>query len=246
MRGLCCVVSTGGCGSWLYLPCSIFLSRYCRRDLCLCLAGQSKAGRVLHAGKSVPFVYMLLQTRDGGRFFSRVWTALGRRSSMCGSIWPVHPGGLTYMRTEVVSGQRRRRPQPDLCRSRVTLRAVSSFEKHSPELFFLLSPQVLFMFERLCWTYQLLMRVLEDLPQVLLSILFLINQGKDTYVSHPPEQKTAVLSARKPSTSILFAREGGGAKAVGNLSVCLVFFAAGLCEMPPRHLGLLVSVFSRS
>ncbi|PFH33973.1 insulin-degrading enzyme [Besnoitia besnoiti] len=43
------------------------------------------------------------------------------------------------------------------------------------------SPEVLFMFERLCWTYQLLMRVIEDLPQVLLSILFLINQGRDTY-----------------------------------------------------------------
>ncbi|EPR60827.1 insulin-degrading enzyme [Toxoplasma gondii RUB] len=43
------------------------------------------------------------------------------------------------------------------------------------------SPEDLFMFERLCWTYQLLMRVIEDLPQVLLSILFLINEGRDTY-----------------------------------------------------------------
>ncbi|OEH75265.1 hypothetical protein cyc_07910 [Cyclospora cayetanensis] len=42
-------------------------------------------------------------------------------------------------------------------------------------------PQALFMFERLTWTFQLLMRVVEDLPQLLMSLIFLINNGKDVY-----------------------------------------------------------------
>ncbi|CDJ61508.1 Conserved Plasmodium membrane protein, related [Eimeria maxima] len=42
-------------------------------------------------------------------------------------------------------------------------------------------PQALFMFERLTWTFQLLMRAVEDLPQLLMSFIYLINCGKDNY-----------------------------------------------------------------
>ena len=42
--------------------------------------------------------------------------------------------------------------------------------------------QDLFMFERLTWTFQLLMRAVEDLPQLLMSLIFLLNNGKDVYV----------------------------------------------------------------
>ncbi|CDJ44600.1 Conserved Plasmodium membrane protein, related [Eimeria tenella] len=42
-------------------------------------------------------------------------------------------------------------------------------------------PQALFMFERLTWTFQLLMRLVEDLPQLIMSLIYLINNGKDIY-----------------------------------------------------------------
>lgn len=43
--------------------------------------------------------------------------------------------------------------------------------------------QALFMYERLSWTYQLLMRIIEDIPQLLISLLFLLQHGRDVYVS---------------------------------------------------------------
>eukprot|EP00922_Rhytidocystis_sp_ex-Travisia-forbesii_P017697 GHVS01026381.1.p1 GENE.GHVS01026381.1~~GHVS01026381.1.p1 ORF type:complete len:352 (-),score=26.70 GHVS01026381.1:60-1115(-) len=42
-------------------------------------------------------------------------------------------------------------------------------------------PQVLYMYERLYWTYALIMRVVEDIPQVLASSIFLLNYGRDAY-----------------------------------------------------------------
>ncbi|KAH0480407.1 MAG: uncharacterized protein KVP18_000825 [Porospora cf. gigantea A] len=43
-------------------------------------------------------------------------------------------------------------------------------------------PTALFMFERLLWTYQLIMRVFEDIPQAIVSALFLATYGRDFYV----------------------------------------------------------------
>ena len=42
------------------------------------------------------------------------------------------------------------------------------------------------MFERLTWTFQLLMRLVEDLPQLIMSLIYLINNGKDIYVNPKP------------------------------------------------------------
>eukprot|EP00922_Rhytidocystis_sp_ex-Travisia-forbesii_P017696 GHVS01026376.1.p1 GENE.GHVS01026376.1~~GHVS01026376.1.p1 ORF type:complete len:355 (-),score=29.95 GHVS01026376.1:120-1184(-) len=42
-------------------------------------------------------------------------------------------------------------------------------------------PQVLYMYERLYWTYALIMRVVEDIPQVVASSIFLLNYGRDAY-----------------------------------------------------------------
>eukprot|EP00922_Rhytidocystis_sp_ex-Travisia-forbesii_P025443 GHVS01037359.1.p1 GENE.GHVS01037359.1~~GHVS01037359.1.p1 ORF type:complete len:388 (+),score=50.21 GHVS01037359.1:3-1166(+) len=42
-------------------------------------------------------------------------------------------------------------------------------------------PQVLYMYERLYWTYALIMRVVEDIPQVVASTIFLLNYGRDAY-----------------------------------------------------------------
>ncbi|KAH0479197.1 MAG: hypothetical protein KVP17_000349 [Porospora cf. gigantea B] len=44
-------------------------------------------------------------------------------------------------------------------------------------------PTALFMFERLLWTYQLIMRVFEDIPQAIVSALFLATYGRDFYTS---------------------------------------------------------------
>jgi len=43
------------------------------------------------------------------------------------------------------------------------------------------SPETLYMFEKLFWTYQLVMRVLEDIPQVVCSAIFLCTYGRDVY-----------------------------------------------------------------
>jgi len=43
------------------------------------------------------------------------------------------------------------------------------------------SPEALYMFERLFWTYQLVMRLVEDIPQVIFSAIFLSTFGSDFY-----------------------------------------------------------------
>eukprot|EP00921_Rhytidocystis_pertsovi_P004017 GHVQ01006923.1.p1 GENE.GHVQ01006923.1~~GHVQ01006923.1.p1 ORF type:complete len:415 (+),score=59.44 GHVQ01006923.1:296-1540(+) len=43
------------------------------------------------------------------------------------------------------------------------------------------SPQTLYMYERLYWTYALIMRVVEDTPQVIASSIFLLSYGRDAY-----------------------------------------------------------------
>eukprot|EP01053_Blabericola_migrator_P007126 Blabericola_migrator_1__7125@NODE_3609_length_1640_cov_157_390973_g2104_i2_p1_GENE_NODE_3609_length_1640_cov_157_390973_g2104_i2NODE_3609_length_1640_cov_157_390973_g2104_i2_p1_ORF_typecomplete_len360_score33_61_NODE_3609_length_1640_cov_157_390973_g2104_i22701349 len=40
----------------------------------------------------------------------------------------------------------------------------------------------LFMFERLVWTYQVVMRLIEDVPQVVVSTVYMANIGKDPYI----------------------------------------------------------------
>lgn len=43
------------------------------------------------------------------------------------------------------------------------------------------SPETLYMFERLLWTYQLIVRLFEDIPQLIVSAVFLANFGKNLY-----------------------------------------------------------------
>lgn len=43
------------------------------------------------------------------------------------------------------------------------------------------SPENLYMFERLSWTYQVMMRIIEDIPQFVLSAVFSATYGADAY-----------------------------------------------------------------
>eukprot|EP00923_Selenidium_pygospionis_P012005 GHVN01020476.1.p1 GENE.GHVN01020476.1~~GHVN01020476.1.p1 ORF type:complete len:560 (+),score=85.19 GHVN01020476.1:909-2588(+) len=55
----------------------------------------------------------------------------------------------------------------------VVFRKIRQVGEHSPEN--------LYMFERLSWTYQILIRIIEDIPQVLVSAVFSAIYGADTY-----------------------------------------------------------------